>query len=60
MSLLIIEWTTSNFQNEERIECTFVINVSKKISSDEYEANYKFKVQDQFMEHLLKHLYLTI
>ena len=23
-------WTTSNFQNEERIECTFVINVSKK------------------------------
>ena len=36
-------WTTSNFQNEERIECTFVINVSKKISSDEYEASLQIQ-----------------
>ncbi len=36
-------WTNSNFQNEERIECTFVINVSKKISSDEYEASLQIQ-----------------
>ncbi|MAW30564.1 MAG: DUF4835 domain-containing protein [Flavobacteriales bacterium] len=36
-------WTTSNFQNEERIECTFVINVSKKISSDEFEASLQIQ-----------------
>ena len=32
-----------NIQNEERIECNFVINVSKKISSDEYEASIQIQ-----------------
>jgi len=36
-------WTKTNIQNEERIECNFVINVSKKISSDEYEASIQIQ-----------------
>lgn len=36
-------WTTKNIQNEERIECTFVININKKISSDEYEASIQIQ-----------------
>ena len=28
------KWTSANIQNEERIECTIMINISKKISND--------------------------
>ena len=30
------KWTTTNVQNEERIECTIMINISKQISNDEF------------------------
>jgi hypothetical protein len=32
-------WTSSKIENEERIECTIMINISKKISNDEYEGS---------------------
>ena len=32
------KWTSANIQNEERIECTIMINIRKKISNDEYEG----------------------
>lgn len=32
------KWTNTNIQNEERIECTILINISKKISNDEFEG----------------------
>ena len=32
------KWTSTNIQNEERIECTIMINIRKKISNDEYEG----------------------
>ena len=31
------KWTNAKFSNEERIECSILINVRKKISNDEYE-----------------------
>ena len=33
------KWTTTNVQNEERIECTIMINISKQISNDEFEGS---------------------
>ena len=30
-------WTSTKIDNEERIECNIVINISRKISNDEYE-----------------------
>ncbi len=33
------KWTNTNIQNEERIECTILINIRKKISNDEYEGS---------------------
>lgn len=32
-------WTSTKIENEERIECTIMINISKKISNDEYEGS---------------------
>lgn len=32
-------WTSTKIDNEERIECTIMINISKKISNDEYEGS---------------------
>jgi hypothetical protein len=32
------KWTKDNFQNDERIECSIVITISDKISSDEYKG----------------------
>ena len=37
------KWTTTNIQNEERIECTIMINISKKISNDEYEGSIQIQ-----------------
>ena len=36
-------WTSANIENEERIECTFMINISKKISNDEYEGSIQLQ-----------------
>ena len=33
------KWTNAKFTNEERIECSILINVRKKISNDEYEGS---------------------
>ena len=30
------KWTNTNFQSEERIECSILINISKMISNDDY------------------------
>lgn len=32
-------WTNDNFKQDERIECNITINVTKRISVDEFEAN---------------------
>jgi len=37
------KWTNTKIQNEERIECTFVINISKKISNDEFEGSIQIQ-----------------
>jgi hypothetical protein len=36
-------WTTTNVANEERIECTIMINISKKISNDEFEGSIQIQ-----------------
>ena len=33
------KWTNTNIKNEERIECTFLINIKEKVSNDEYKAS---------------------
>lgn len=37
------KWTSTNIKNEERIECTIMINISKKISNDEYEGSIQIQ-----------------
>jgi len=37
------KWTNTNFQSEEKIECSIVINISKMISSDEFEASIQIQ-----------------
>lgn len=37
------KWTTTNIQNEERIECTIMINISKMISNDEFEGSIQIQ-----------------
>ena len=37
------KWTTTNVQNEERIECTIMINISKQISNDEFEGSLQIQ-----------------
>jgi len=37
------KWTSANIQNEERIECTIMINISKKISNDEFEGSIQIQ-----------------
>jgi len=37
------KWTSTNIQNEERIECTIMINISKKISNDEFEGSIQIQ-----------------
>ena len=36
-------WTSNKIDNEERIECTIMINISKKISNDEYEGSIQIQ-----------------
>ena len=36
-------WTSTKIENEERIECTIMINISKQISNDEYEGSIQIQ-----------------
>ena len=33
------KWTSASIKNEERIECTFLINIKERVSNDEYKAS---------------------
>jgi len=37
------KWTSANIKNEERIECSILINISKKISNDEFEGSIQIQ-----------------
>ena len=37
------KWTSVNIENEERIECSISINISKKISNDEFEGSIQIQ-----------------
>ena len=32
------QWTNTLIQNEERIECTFLISITERVSNDEFKA----------------------
>ena len=36
-------WTSTKIESEERIECTIMINISRKISNDEYEGSIQIQ-----------------
>ena len=36
-------WTTTKVENEERIDCNIMINISKQISNDEYEGSIQIQ-----------------
>ena len=36
-------WTSTKIENEERIECTIRINITKQISNDEYEGSIQIQ-----------------
>ena len=36
-------WTSAKIDNEERIECTMMINISRQISNDEYEGSIQIQ-----------------
>lgn len=36
-------WTSTKVESEERIECTIMININKKISNDEYEGSIQIQ-----------------
>ena len=36
-------WTSVNIDNEERIECTILINISNKISNDQFEGSIQIQ-----------------
>ena len=33
------KWTSASVKNEEKIECTFLINIKERVSNDEYKAS---------------------
>jgi len=37
------KWTDASVKNEERIECTFLINIKEKVSNDEYKASIQIQ-----------------
>ena len=37
------KWTSASVKNEERIECTFLINIKEKVSNDEYKASIQIQ-----------------
>ena len=36
-------WTSTKIENEERIECTIMLNISRQISNDEYEGSIQIQ-----------------
>lgn len=39
------KWTNNEFLNQERIECTFVITVSERLSGDEFKASLQIQIR---------------
>jgi hypothetical protein len=37
------KWTTDEFLNQERIECSMVITISERVSTDEFKANIQIQ-----------------
>lgn len=37
------KWTNTNIQSEEKIECSMLINISKRISNDEFEGTIQIQ-----------------
>ena len=37
------KWTDASVKNEERIECTFLINIKEKVSNDEYKSSIQIQ-----------------
>ena len=37
------KWTNTNIQSEERVECSILININKKISADEFEGSLQIQ-----------------
>ena len=37
------QWTNTVVKNEERIECTMLINITEKVSNDEYKATIQIQ-----------------
>ena len=37
------KWTSASIKNEERIECTFLINIKEKVSNDEFKASIQIQ-----------------
>ena len=38
------KWTSASIKNEERIECTFLINIKEKVSNDEFKASIQIQI----------------
>jgi hypothetical protein len=39
------KWTNNEFLNQERIECTFAITVSERLSGDEFKASLQIQIR---------------
>ena len=37
------KWTSASIKNEERIECTFLINIKERVSNDEFKASIQIQ-----------------
>ena len=37
------KWTSASIKNEERIECTFLINIKEQVSNDEFKASIQIQ-----------------
>lgn len=37
------KWTNDNFQNEERIDCSILINITERVSTDEFKATLQIQ-----------------
>ena len=53
------QWTNTLIQNEERIECTFLISITERISNDEFKATLQVQSTRPVMV-LTNQLCLTI
>jgi hypothetical protein len=39
------KWTTESFKNEERIECSILINITERLSTDEFNATLQIQTR---------------